>query len=83
MQRIAEEAYSLNRKMESKIETYLPNFKKLKEKFTESADNLEHYRKKFALLKKNVEKQSLTKISQDEHERYERVSIKKRRISKN
>jgi len=83
MQRISEEAFSLNRKMEGKIENYLPNLKKLKEKYTESADNLEHYTKKFALLKKSVEKQTLTKISQDEHERYERVLISKCRTSKN
>ena len=51
--------------MEKKIESYLPGFKKLKEKYKDSADDLEHYRQKFTLLKKNVEKQSLAKVSKD------------------
>ena len=51
--------------MHKKIEGYAPNFKKLKEKYTESADNLEHYKQKVMLLKKNVEKQSLAKVSKD------------------
>ena len=55
----------LSGKMEKKIDNYLPGFKKLKEKYKDSADNLEHYRQKFSLLKKNVEKQSLAKVSKD------------------
>lgn len=51
--------------MEAKAETYVPNFKKLKEKYTDCADTLEHYKQKVVLLRKNVEKQSLTKIKQD------------------
>lgn len=60
--------------MEKKIETYFPNFKKIKEKYTDSADTLEHYKKKLNLLKKNVEKQSLAHLPQDEHIRLERVT---------
>jgi chromosome segregation ATPase len=72
-QKISEESIAFSKKMESKADSYAPNFKKLKEKYTECADTLEHYKQKVVLLRKNVEKQSLAKIKQDEHERYERV----------
>ena len=73
LQRISEECLCLSNKMQKKVDNYLPNFKKLKEKFKETADTLEHYKQKVSLLRKNVEKQSLTKVSKDEHERFERV----------
>ena len=67
MQKVSEECLLLSNKMQKKIDSNVSNFKKLKEKYTESADTLEHYKQKVSLLRKNVEKQSLTKISKDEY----------------
>lgn len=82
LQDVGEESLSLSKKMESKVETYIPNLKRIKEKYTECAETLEHYRRKLSLLQKNVDKQSLANIKQDEHERYERVQLSSFRIRK-
>lgn len=47
----------------------------MKEKYTSCADNLEHYRQKIVILRKNIEKQSLANVTQDEHKRFERVDL--------
>ena len=73
MQKLAEESLSLSTKMESKVTNYGPQLKKLKQKYADCANTLEHYRQKVALLKKNVDKQNRMHISQDEHERFVRV----------
>lgn len=40
--------------MESKAESYLPNLKKIKEKYLECAEEYRHYKQKVELLKKGV-----------------------------
>lgn len=59
--------------MENRGESCEPSLKKIREKYEESAENLEHYKKKVSLLKNNMEKQSLVKITAEEYERVERV----------
>jgi hypothetical protein len=54
LQDVSEESLSLSKKMESKVESYVPNLKKIKEKYTDCAETLEHYRKKVGLLQKSV-----------------------------
>ena len=73
LQDLGEDCLSCAKKMERKVENYMPNMRAFKEKYTEKAENLEHYRTKVGLLRKGVEKQSRATVKQDEHERYQRV----------